>query len=123
MIQMFSGGLYGNEAIADALKQARATGDWSGLIAERATGIPAWLMLREGRHKYVRYLQQDYLEELYDLESDPDELTNLAVHAEHHPLLKELRSKLIAAFTARGATFLDLLPPPRVLASPPVTAE
>ena len=41
-------------------------------------------------------------EELYDLESDPDELTNLAEVAEHAPRLAELRERLRAWMTAEG---------------------
>lgn len=41
-------------------------------------------------------------EELYDLESDPDELTNLAEVTEHAPRLAELRERLRAWMTAEG---------------------
>lgn len=40
---------------------------------------PAWMMMREGKYKYIRHIQADTIEELYDLDSDPLELTNLAV--------------------------------------------
>lgn len=123
LLQTYTGNLYGDEAVTAALRRARETGDWSPLIAERATGTRAWLMLREGRHKYVRYLYDGYIEELYDLAADPHELTNLAVRREHHPLLATLRKKLVAGFAARGATFLDLLPAPRVLDAPPAVVE
>jgi len=43
------------------------------------SGAPWYVMLREGQYKYVRPLIPDDLEELYDLESDPEELDNLAV--------------------------------------------
>ena len=120
LIQMHTGGkLYGDADIADALKKARKSGDWSRLIAESKTGIRSWLMLREGKYKYVRYLYADYIEELYDLEADPFELTNLALRKANHEQLATLRAKLLTAFAARGATYLDLLPAPKILDEPP----
>jgi arylsulfatase A-like enzyme len=119
MIQMFTGSVYGDDAIAAALKKAHATGDWSRLIAEKRTGIRSWLMLREGQYKYVRYLYPNYIEELYDLQADPLELTNLALRKVNHELLATLRAKLLKAFAFRGATYLDLLPAPKILDEPP----
>ncbi|MFA7004349.1 MAG: sulfatase/phosphatase domain-containing protein, partial [Verrucomicrobiia bacterium] len=46
-------------------------------------GVPWWLSLRQGRHKYIRTLVKNEIEELYDLEADPEELTNLALVPEH----------------------------------------
>jgi arylsulfatase A-like enzyme len=120
-IQMFTGGkLYGDAVIADTLKKAHASGDWSNLVADKKTGIRSWLMLRDGKYKYVRYLYTNYIEELYDLEADPLELTNLAVRKANHELLAAFREKLLKAFAYRGATYLDLLPPPKILDEPPV---
>lgn len=95
---MYTGSLFGNAAIADALKKAHATGDWSKLIAQKNVGIRSWLMLREGKYKYVRYMYPDYIEELYDLDADPLELTNLAVRKANHTLLAAFRKKLLNAF-------------------------
>jgi arylsulfatase A-like enzyme len=120
LLLMYTNGHYGNDQLTDALTKARASGDWSPLIAEKQTGIRSWLMMREGRYKYVRYLYADYIEELFDLEADPAELTNLALRQEHHSLLAAFRTKLVDAFAARGATYLDLLPEPRILDRPPV---
>ncbi len=123
MLMTHSGSLYGAEAIAAALKEAKATGNWDKLIAEKRTGIRSWLMLREGKYKYVRYLYQNYIEELYDVEGDPLELRNLALRKEHHPLLAALREKLVRSFAAKGATFVDLLPPPVIFDSPEAAAQ
>ncbi|MFN7139379.1 MAG: sulfatase-like hydrolase/transferase [Limisphaerales bacterium] len=116
MLQTYTGNLYGNEAISSALQQAKKTGNWEKLVAYPQTGIKAWLMLREGKYKYVRYMYPDYVEELYDLEKDPDELVNLAVRKEHHSLLAELRDKAARGFAAKGGTFVGLLPEPKVVA-------
>jgi len=121
-IQMFTGGVFGDAAIAAALKKGHATDDWTGLIAEKKTGIRSWLMLREGKYKYVRYLYPNTIEELYDLQTDPLELTNLAIRKANHELLATFRAKLLKAFAERGATYLDLLPPPKTLDEPPTVA-
>jgi arylsulfatase A-like enzyme len=123
MLMTHTGSLYGAEAIGMALKQAHVTGDWTKLIAEKRTGIRSWLMLREGRYKYVRYLYRDYIEELFDLENDPRELENLALRKENHVLLAKLREKLISSFAAKGATFTDQLPPPLIFDSPEAAAR
>lgn len=123
MLMTHTGSLYGTEAIAAALSQAQATGDWKKLIAEKRTGIRSWLMLREGRYKYVRYLYKDYIEELYDVQNDPLELENLALRKGRHSQLAELREKLIRSFATKGATFMDLLPPPLIFDSPEAAAR
>ena len=71
--------------------------------------VPWYVMLREGRYKYVRPLIED-LEELYDLTEDPDELDNLAVKAEHQETLKRLRASAIAELRKDGAGFVDNMP-------------
>ena len=39
-------------------------------------------MLRDGRYKYFRTLVRGETEEIYDLDSDPEELNNLAARPE-----------------------------------------
>lgn len=58
---------------------------------------PTWQSVRKqgsggklGKRAARRYLHRD-AEELYDLRSDPDEVTNLASSPEHQTLLKQLR--------------------------------
>jgi len=115
MIQTYTGQLYGDEEITKAIEAARQTGLWDKLICDKKTGTRSWLMLRQGKYKYIRYIWPDYLEELYDLENDPDELKNLAVKKDHHSLLAELRVETKKAFKAKGASFIDLLPEPRIM--------
>lgn len=59
-------------------------------------GIPWWLLLRQGRYKYIRTLVKDEIEELYDIESDPREQHNLAVEPRHRDLLRDYRTRLDA---------------------------
>src|SRR5690606_20475164 len=93
MIQAYTGNLYGDAAITSAIQHARATGEWKRFIVHPASGTPAWLMDRNIKYKYIRYILPDYMEELYDLEADPDELQNLAVNGEMHHFLEALRNE------------------------------
>lgn len=73
-------------------------------------GVPWYVMLRDGKYKYVRPLIAD-LEELYDLEADPDELDNLAVKPEFRERLEKMRAMTIVELRKDKAGFLDNMPP------------
>jgi len=75
--------------------------------------IPWYVMLREGRYKYVRPFNANDLEELYDLRKDPDELDNLAVKPKFRNTLTRLRAAAIAELRRTGAGFVDRMPPVR----------
>ena len=51
-------------------------------------------MIRDGRYKYS-YWTHD-IAELYDLETDPEELKNLALDRSYEPVMNKLREKLFA---------------------------
>lgn len=70
-------------------------------------GVPYYVALRHGRHKFVRYLGADEPEELYDLQSDPEELTNLAARSEHRAVRDRLDRMLAEELRASDADFPD----------------
>jgi arylsulfatase A-like enzyme len=74
--------------------------------------VPWYVMIRERRYKYVRPLIRD-LEELYDMQQDPEELDNLAVKPEHRKTLVRLRTIAIAELRRSKAGFVDRMPPVR----------
>lgn len=71
--------------------------------------VPWYVMLREGPLKYVRPLIPD-LEELYNLDADPEELDNLAVKREHQATLRRMRAAAIAELRRTGCGFVDDMP-------------
>ena len=75
--------------------------------------VPWYVMLRDGRFKYIRPLIPD-LEELYDLTADPDELDNLAVKPEYRDTLERMRALAITELRKDGAGFVDAMPPVRM---------
>lgn len=77
-----------------------------------AQGVPWWLMLRKGPLKYIRTLVPDEIEELYDMESDPGELHNLAFDPAHADTVKEYRALLMAELERTDAKFIDTIPAP-----------
>lgn len=75
------------------------------------SGIPWYVMIVEGRHKYIRTLEAGEPEELYDLLADREELTNLAADPEHRATVEKLRAATIAELKRTGAKMADSLPP------------
>ena len=59
----------------------------------RVGNIPRSIGVRTSRFKYLRYLDFENYEQLFDLEMDPDEKNNLAVESAFADRLKELREK------------------------------
>ncbi len=71
--------------------------------------VPWYVMLRQGKYKYVRPLIPD-LEELYNMEEDPEELDNLAVKPEYQEILHQFRSAMMAELRRTGAGFVHNMP-------------
>jgi arylsulfatase A-like enzyme len=72
--------------------------------------IPWWISLAKGHHKYIRTLVEGEIEELYDLQADPEELTNLALKPEYARQLAEFRAATIAELRRTKAGLVDNLP-------------
>jgi len=73
-------------------------------------GVPWWIFLRQGRYKYIRTLVEGEIEELYDLQTDPAELTNLAIDPRRQAVLVDYRRRLIAELERTDAGMVDKLP-------------
>ena len=76
-------------------------------------GLTAWMMMRDGPYKYIRHFDEDTIEELYDLNKDPEELNNLAVSSQHHDLLKKLRVRTVEEMQKKDGDFVQYLPAPK----------
>jgi len=63
---------------------------WRDLIPT----LPRIVAVRTDRYVYSTYPDIDDLDELYDLQNDPYEMTNLAASPEHAPLVKKLAAKI-----------------------------
>jgi len=75
--------------------------------------VPWWVSLRRGRHKYIRTLIENEIEELYDLERDPEELNNLATDPSQREALRSFREATVTELRRTGARMADVLPPVR----------
>lgn len=81
-----------------------------GLTVEHSN-VPWWVAIRSGRYKYIRTLVEGEVEELYNLEDDPEELSNLALPLKGSAFLKRLRAATIAELRRTESGFEDHLPP------------
>jgi hypothetical protein len=71
-------------------------------------------MILVENYKYTRYAHPDRIEELYDLDKDPEELDNLAVKEEFKDKLLEMRAACIQSIKDHGGSvFADYLPLPK----------
>lgn len=69
---------------------------------------PTLHALRGDRYKYIHVHGVWDLDELYDLEQDPGETTNLIFSREHQPIVKEMNAKLFATLKETGGMFIPL---------------
>lgn len=79
------------KVLADPSKSVRS----DALCLERGGAV-----LRSDRHAYIRYRNGE--EELYDMQNDPQQFTNLAKNPEHADTIVQLRLQLDARLKAEG---------------------
>jgi N-acetylglucosamine-6-sulfatase len=56
--------------------------------------IQDWQAVRTDRWKYIHYTTLDGMDELYDLQTDPDEWKNLIADPDSQPALQDLKGEL-----------------------------
>jgi len=72
--------------------------------------IPWWVSYRKHQYKYIMNLTKGDIEELYDLDKDPDELRNLALETSYSKALSEMRTAAIEEMKRTDCPFVDKLP-------------
>jgi arylsulfatase A-like enzyme len=77
-------------------------------IAKHA-GVPYYVAVRQGRWKYVYYLQRSESDELYDLLQDPEEQNNLVTVAEYQDRRAKMLQVLRAEVERSDAEFSGLI--------------
>ncbi len=74
------------------------------------TNIPWWVSYRKRNFKFIKTLLPGEVEELYDIDADPEELTNLAFYPEYQSIRSEMKRELIAELRRTRAPFVNDLP-------------
>ncbi len=74
---------------------------------------PGNFAVRSEKYRYIRYNQGD--EELYDMQNDPSEFTNIAGQKQHANIIEQLKNHLPSEYmhndlTGRWNNFRDILP-------------
>ena len=78
---------------ASALLTGKKPADWHDIAFLRGTGAVNWICAVTDRYKLVYSPKDDPW--LFDLEKDPDELTNRFGDAEYRPIVRRLTTELI----------------------------
>jgi arylsulfatase A-like enzyme len=81
-------------------------------------GVAWWVSLCQERLKYVPTVEEGEIEELYDLDKDPEELTNLALDPKNAELLSKFRQATLAELRRTRAKMVDRLPAVKMVGAP-----
>ena len=73
-------------------------------------GVPWYTSLQDGKYKYIRNFVEGEIEELYDLDTDPEELHNLALEKENRDRVLRMRAETVAELERTDAGMVDNLP-------------
>ena len=92
----FTGEHYGRD-VTRVMKESPAKANYHD--------VPWYVAVRDTQWKYVRYLEPGVGEELYDMQTDPEELVNLAPKAEQASVLAKMRTALDAELKRTEAGF------------------
>ncbi len=79
--------------------------------SSETSNVPWYVMMRDGRFKYVRTLVADEMEELYDLDADPEELHNLARVKGNAAKVEALRARMVDELRSKRIPFAGAMPP------------
>lgn len=80
-------------------------------------GVAWYVLLTEGHLKYIRTLVANEIEELYDLQADPEELNNLALGTKNKATLEQFRAATVKELQRTKAGFVNALPPLKTVAT------
>lgn len=104
LLTTFTGRQYGSDT--DTIPTDKA-------VIRKISATPWYASLHDGRYKYVRLFEANEIEELYDLEKDPKELTNLALDMAQRKRLRSMRAQTVEELKRTDAGFVNNLPPVR----------
>ena len=68
---------------------------YSDTVFERMDHM-GYKAIRTDRYKYIRYVDLEDMDELYDLETDPDEMENVIASPDYADVLEEMKNELDA---------------------------
>ena len=74
---------------------------------DEGSNIPWWVSYRKHNYKFIKNMLPGEIEELYDINSDPEELINLAFYPEYRDELKQLKREMLAELRRTDSPFVD----------------